>query len=180
METEHEMANSKSSLSTQREHNNSDNEILKDQENNQMLINDSGNEQEDGSLNVDILSKDGKEEKDHHLRGKNDNCESRKSNEIRDAKLAVDEQNPSKDDVVSKFWKDEDESDEDTVYNHHHHHRWYHVNMSIMPAKWCYFFECARKSAVNANMILFLTQIGLAKGEAGLILGFRLVSFLQL
>lgn len=145
-----------------------------------MLINDRGNEQEDGSLNVDILSKYGKEEKDHHLRGKNDNCESRKSNEIRDAKLAVDEQNPSKDDVVSKFWKDEDESDEDNEYNnhdHHHHHRWYHVNMSIMPAKWCYFFDCARKSAVNANMILFLTQIGLAKGEAGLILGFRLVSF---
>ena len=52
-------------------------------------------------------------------------------------------------------------------------HRWYHINMGILPAKWCYFFDCGRKASTNANMILFLTQIGLDKGEAGLILGFR-------
>ena len=128
-----------------------------------------------------------KEEKDHILNDGGDSCIGRKSIETREvhttskSELAFDDQTlNNKEKTVSTSSLEEKESDgENTEHNNYHHHkyRWYHVNMSIMPAKWCYFFECARKSAVNANMILFLTQIGLAKGEAGLILGFRWVFF---
>ena len=54
--------------------------------------------------------------------------------------------------------------------------KWYHVDTDILPAKFCYFFDLARKSATNITMILFLTQIGLDQQEAGLILGFRFVT----
>ena len=54
--------------------------------------------------------------------------------------------------------------------------KWYHVDVDILPAKFCYFFDLARKPATNITMILFLTQIGLDQQEAGLILGFRFVT----
>ena len=54
--------------------------------------------------------------------------------------------------------------------------KWYHVDTDILPAKFCYFFDLPRKFSTNIAMILFLTQIGLDKQEAGLILGFRFVT----
>ena len=54
--------------------------------------------------------------------------------------------------------------------------KWYHVDVDILPAKFCYFFDLARKFSTNITMILFLTQIGLDQQEAGLILGFRFVT----
>ena len=51
--------------------------------------------------------------------------------------------------------------------------RWYTIDTSMLPAKLCYFFDCAGKVSVNVTIALFLTQIGLDKRETGIILGIR-------
>jgi len=46
-------------------------------------------------------------------------------------------------------------------------YKWYHVNLSVLPAKLAFIFHIA------SFLVIFLTAIGLDKVEAGLIAGFR-------
>jgi len=52
-------------------------------------------------------------------------------------------------------------------------YKWYHVNLSVLPAKLAFIFHIARQVVVHAFLVIFLTAIGLDKVEAGLIAGFR-------
>ena len=58
-------------------------------------------------------------------------------------------------------------------------YKWYNVNTEILPSKLAFFFDAARRVGCGANLVLFLTGIGLSKVEAGLILGFRWVNTVE-
>lgn len=52
-------------------------------------------------------------------------------------------------------------------------YKWYNVNMSMVPTKLAYFFECGRRIGFAPNLVLFLISIGLNKEESGFIVGLR-------
>ena len=52
-------------------------------------------------------------------------------------------------------------------------YKWYNINMSMVPTKLAYFFECGRRIGFAPNLVLFLISIGLNKEESGFIVGLR-------
>uniref|UniRef100_A0A7M5V3N2 Major facilitator superfamily associated domain-containing protein n=2 Tax=Clytia hemisphaerica TaxID=252671 RepID=A0A7M5V3N2_9CNID len=57
-------------------------------------------------------------------------------------------------------------------------HKWYHVNPNAISSKCAYFFECAMRSGLQPNLVMFFTSIGLNKAEAGFIVGLRMIGMI--
>ena len=69
---------------------------------------------------------------------------------------------------------DSDAADDEVIMNNRRY-KWYHVNLSMVPTKLAYFFECGRRIGYAPNLVLFLISIGLNKAESGFIVGLRSV-----
>ena len=69
---------------------------------------------------------------------------------------------------------DDEESEEDFRMIKH---KWYHIDPYAIPSKCAFFFECAMRSGLQPNLVMFLTSIGLNKAEAGFIVGLRYTFF---
>ena len=73
------------------------------------------------------------------------------------------------------------DSDDDVMKNDvktttsNQQYRWYNINLSMVPTKLAYLFECARRIGFAPNLVLFLIGIGLNKEESGFIVGLRYV-----
>lgn len=55
------------------------------------------------------------------------------------------------------------------------HFKWFHIDISILPAKLAYFTDAAKRLSVALFLLPFLTNIGLNKAEASLIIGIRFI-----
>ncbi|XP_066913637.1 major facilitator superfamily domain-containing protein 6-like [Clytia hemisphaerica] len=71
-----------------------------------------------------------------------------------------------------KFIENDDSNLDDQKSYNAPRNKWYHINMVFLSAKFCYFFDEAKKLTYLPSLILFLTSLGLSKSEAGIILGF--------
>ena len=63
--------------------------------------------------------------------------------------------------------------DSDVMATSQKQYKWYNINMSMVPTKLAYFFECGRRIGFAPNLVLFLISIGLNKEESGFIVGLR-------